>query len=670
MADSISIEETNKIRAALGMKLLPTANGSHNLEFKPSASSADPEEDVGSTLETREAASYENWRKAQEDAEEKIRRERRREALKKERDAAQRFAKLQGKGLGDADDDDVDTRAWLLAQKKRQKKIEKERARMLQQELEERENQAQYTEKDLSGKKVAHELGSFEDGDQILTLKDAAVDAESEEDELENIEMREQERLKERLELKKKKPVYDPNDVDETGEKKLLSQYDEEIDGRKQKRFTLGDFANMANAGQSEDAPSSRGVKFSLDFEMDDKPVSDYVDPSEIKIRKPKKKKDKSKKQRPAEDGEEDVFVGQDVANTLPAVQPDVMEVDGGDVHQIQSNGAAKRSYDDASFVVDDDDLQSSLAMQRRVALKKRKIARPEDLARQLREEASATPMAMDPEDPEEEGGLVIDETSEFVANLQRPEKPEAKRQAAKRETESPAPLVKTEEDEEMDEVEQVERDALNDHVKQESVAPEEEMTTTGLEEEGTLDRGVGGVLNLLNQRGILKSADSGDLNAQYRERQRFLTEKQKREAEAERRARLQRERDRASGKFERMSAREREQEAQWQNKQRDQQDSKQMADAFNRDYKPSVELKYVDSFGRHMNQKEAFKELSHQFHGKGSGKAKTEKRLKKIEDERKREAMSSLDSSQSTGMNNAAGATARKNRQAGVRLQ
>jgi U4/U6.U5 tri-snRNP-associated protein 1 len=47
----------------------------------------------------------------------------------------------------------------------------------------------------------------------------------------------------------------------------------------------------------------------------------------------------------------------------------------------------------------------------------------------------------------------------------------------------------------------------------------------------------------------------------------------------------------------------------------------------------------------------------------------KTEKRLKKIEEEKKREAMSALDSSQHTGMNNAMGATARKKGQAGVRL-
>ena len=44
------------------------------------------------------------------------------------------------------------------------------------------------------------------------------------------------------------------------------------------------------------------------------------------------------------------------------------------------------------------------------------------------------------------------------------------------------------------------------------------------------------------------------------------------------------------------------------------------------------------------MTPKEAWKELSHKFHGKGSGTNKREKLLKKIEDERKREAMSSGD--------------------------
>ena len=50
--------------------------------------------------------------------------------------------------------------------------------------------------------------------------------------------------------------------------------------------------------------------------------------------------------------------------------------------------------------------------------------------------------------------------------------------------------------------------------------------------------------------------------------------------------------------------------------------------------YKPEVKLDYVDESGRSLSQKEAFRQLSHRFHGKGSGKKKTEKRGKKVEEE------------------------------------
>jgi hypothetical protein len=50
--------------------------------------------------------------------------------------------------------------------------------------------------------------------------------------------------------------------------------------------------------------------------------------------------------------------------------------------------------------------------------------------------------------------------------------------------------------------------------------------------------------------------------------------------------------------------------------------------------YRPDVKLEYVDETGRRMNEKEAFRFLSHRFHGKGSGKKKTEKRAKKLAEE------------------------------------
>ena len=50
--------------------------------------------------------------------------------------------------------------------------------------------------------------------------------------------------------------------------------------------------------------------------------------------------------------------------------------------------------------------------------------------------------------------------------------------------------------------------------------------------------------------------------------------------------------------------------------------------------YKPGFKLEYIDEAGRNLNQKEAFRQLSHRFHGKGSGKKKTEKRSKKQEED------------------------------------
>jgi U4/U6.U5 tri-snRNP-associated protein 1 len=240
MADAISIEETNRLRVSLGLKPLPVP-GSNGPIFKEASSAL--EEEAASTLESRQAEGYENYRKVREAEEAKRKREAKAEAIKKARDAAKRFSKLEGKGLGEAsDDDDLDTKSWLIKQKKRQKEIEKARRR--EQELAEAEaaaTSADYTAKDLAGVKVGHELETFREGEeQVLTLKDTTIDENEEEgDELENLDLREHEKLNEKLELKKKKPVYNPNEIDESGQRKILSQYDEEIGGKKVKRFTL-----------------------------------------------------------------------------------------------------------------------------------------------------------------------------------------------------------------------------------------------------------------------------------------------------------------------------------------------------------------------------------------------------------------------------------------------
>ncbi|EKD12737.1 U4/U6.U5 tri-snRNP-associated protein snu66 [Drepanopeziza brunnea f. sp. 'multigermtubi' MB_m1] len=656
MADAISIEETNRLRVSLGMKPLPVP-GAGPIFKDPSA----PAEEVGSTLESRQAEGYDNYRKLQEAEQAKKKREEKAAAIKRARDAAKRFSKLEGKGLGDADEgEDLGAKAWLIKQKKRQKEIEK--ARKKEQELADAEKEAEYTAKDLAGVKVGHELDTFQEGeDQVLTLKDTTIDENEEEgDELENLDLREREKLTDKLELKKKKPNYNPHDIDDSGETRILAQYDEEIDGKKRQRFTLDGMGSTTEAAvEGGAAKKIKPMAISLDLFKDDEPKSDYLDISEIKVKKPKKKKAKSTRQKVVD--EDDIFPAPELAE--PSVENgDSMDID-------QTAHPKKRTYDDISFV-DDEDLQASLAAQRRNALKKRQKFRPEDLAQQVREEASVTPVA---ENEEEETGLVIDETSEFVANLQKPTAPEPKRRSVSRQPDAITTMGDDSDDEgdvNMDrsyaEIED-EEDRLARLKREESNG--EDLTNTGLEEEATLSRGLGSTLKLLKERGIIKTAESGDLNAKFRQKQLFLAEKQRREAEAEKKARAQRERDRMTGRLDKMSAREKEEYARSQNAHRDQVESRLLADHFNKEYKPHVDIKYTDEYGRTLGQKEAFKQLSHQFHGKGSGKQKTEKLLKKIEDEKRREAQSSLDGSQMGGMSGATAQQRKKRGQAGVRL-
>ncbi|KAI1388319.1 SART-1 protein [Hypoxylon trugodes] len=651
--DAAAIEETNRLRVSLGMKPLPVP-GASGPQFKEKETT---EEDTGSTLETREAAAYDNYKKIQDAEQAKKKREEKAAAIKKARDAAKRYESLQGKGLGEADEGgDVDTKSWLISQKKRQKQIDK--ARKLEEELAAAEAEAaaaiQYTSKDLAGVKVGHEIDSFEDGEeQILTLKDTDILGDEEGDELENINLREHEKLSKKLELKKKKPVYDPHAADETGERSLLAQYDEEIDGKKSKRFTLDGLGNTVQIDDLDGQPRSlQRQKINLDFLKDDvQPSSDYLDVSEVKIKKPKKKKTKTTRQRPIDEG--NIF-------PLPSEEPDQsMDIDSGNAFINR-----KRKTDDSAFV-DDEDLQATLAAQRRNALKKRKRMRPEDIAKQLREEAQ-TPEVENEDEGTQGGGLVLDEISEFVSGLtkediedRKPRKPKSPRDA---------PVTAMEEESDEDEPMKDGYDVEHDRVKREASTPAE-TAVIGVDEEKTIGSGVGATLQLLRERQLLKDTGSAELNEKQRQHQLFLAEKKRRLAEMEQEARNQRERDRNSGRLDRMSVREREEWARQQNNIRDQHTSRQLVDLFNKGYKPNVELKYHDEHGRSLDQKEAFKHLSHQFHGKGSGKGKTDKRLKKIEDEKRRESQSMLDASQNVGMSSATAQQTKKRKEAGVRL-
>ncbi|KAK0634695.1 SART-1 protein [Bombardia bombarda] len=645
--DAASIEEMNKVRRAMGMKPLPVPGAAQEKE-------ATPEKD-DSTLESREAQAYDNFRKIREAEEAKKKREERAGAIKKARDKAQRVTVLEGKGLAD-DDDDLDAISWLKSQKKRQKKIDAAR-RLEEEKAAAAASSIEHTAEDLAGVKVAHDMASFLDGDeQVLTLKDTGVlENEDEGDELEALGLLEQERLQEKLDLKRKKPLYDPNDVDETGQPRaILSQYDEEIDGKKKKAFTLAAAGTSTELADILDGPVQRRRHQAVELDvLEDAPapVSDYLDPSEIKVKKPKKKKSKTTRQRPA--GDDDALFNGD-----QAAADQSMDIDSDAVAYTK-----KRKVFDEDFA-DDDDLQSSLALQRKAALKKRKMTRPEDIARQLREDAN-TP---DPESAINAGGIVIDEISEFVDTLHAEREEERK---APKPKVAAAAAVTAAADDSSDEDEEM-KDAAD--IKQESRstspnAAEQLMPATGVEEEKTVSGGMGATLSLLKERRLVEDVRGDELNEKFRQRQLFLAELHRRMALFDEETRVQRERDRASGRLDKMTTRERDDYQRHQNTMRDQHHSRVMDQLFREGYRPSVELRYTDVDGRSLTAKEAFKELSHQFHGKGSGKGKTDKHLKKLAEEKRRMAQSMLDASQNVGMSTAASHQGKKRKEAGVRL-
>ncbi|KAH8769927.1 U4/U6.U5 tri-snRNP-associated protein snu66 [Diaporthe sp. PMI_573] len=650
--DANTIQELNEVRKAMGLKPLPVPNAA---PAAPKQSSKDGTEEVASTIETREAAAGENYRKVLEAEKAKRDREAKIAAIKKERDRAQRLATLKGQGLGDLDDeDDGDAKSWLKSMKKKQKKIAESRR---QQEDEDAaataaRKAADYSSKDLAGVKVGHDMSTLLDGDdQILTLKDSTVLGEDDEgDELENLSLREQEKLNDKLNLKKKRPVYDPNDIDDTGEHSILAQYDEEINGKKNKTFNLDGKGTISDIADILEAPVQRKKMLqNLDVDiMQDAPVSDYLDPSEIKVKKPKKKK-KSKSTRQRDDGDA-LFPGDQV----PAAD-EAMDIDSAPTTR-------KRKTIDDTFV-DDEDLQASLSIQRRQALKKQKRVRPEDLAKQLRAEA-----AQDAQNDEEaeSGGLVLDETSEFLSAINKPEADEDSRPRKKSKSREPVTAMDDEDpDEEMGNAPQT-KEVFTE--RDDSAAPEE-LATTGVDEEKYVAQGLGATLSLLKERKIIDEDNSGaEKNEHFRRRELFLAEQARLIAQVDEDAKRQRERDRASGHLDRMNARDREEYARRQNAEREFKLSNIRAQLLKK-HKFNVELKYVDDQGRHLNQKEAFKELSHQFHGKTSGKGKTDKKLSKIEQEKSRIAKSIFDASSEAGISSATAQQTKKRKEAGVRL-
>ncbi|KIP05841.1 hypothetical protein PHLGIDRAFT_30731 [Phlebiopsis gigantea 11061_1 CR5-6] len=626
MEESISLEETNKIRISLGLK---------------------PLTDDKAPADDKDKEAEQNYEK-QRDAERKAKGAKEiQDRIAKVRNKRELNAKLKGATLGDAEGDVDDTLKWI----KRSKKKEKELVKKRQQELEEMDKalQDEYTEKDLEGLKVNHDLEGMEDGEErILTLKDSRI-LEDEEDALENVELAEHERTKQNNELKIKRRDYTGYDDDEftagnEGMKRsLLSKYDEFLEGPKETDFRLGSSSTSTKVKRQDTADVGTTVNktlLSIDYDKNIE-MTDYLKEGDVGFKKPKTKKKRPSRRK----AESDVT---DVKN-----EDDVMQVDEKPIIPRQRNL-------DSNFV-DDDELQAALARSRRAKLKKPKKSSPEELAKKIAAERDQSMLpsgdVIKVEDATDDEGLVFDDTSEFVRAItydpvsikEEPTETSASR-ARSRQPSEPAKDVEMK-DEPMDEVEagevvvkeedEMEDDeamlnAIEDAIKEQERLEQAEANgevLVGTASEQTFSTGMAATLNILRQQGVLAAAgaDSAEREKVQKQRDLWLADY--------RRMQAQRDLDRAKTRGGNKDQATRE----YENRLREQQDARQNLEAY-KDYKPDVEIKYYDEFGRELTPKEAWKALSHKFHGKGSGRMKTEKRLKKIAEERKQEAMASGD--------------------------
>jgi len=335
-----------------------------------------------------------------------------------------------------------------------------------------------------------------------------------------------------------------------------------------------------------------------------------------------------------------------------------------------------QRERDLNANFVDDDDLQAALARSRRAKLNKPKKLSPEEVAKKsvlivtlwvlsvilliivadqrAQEEAALTMSNGIKVEEAEDRGLTFDDTSEFVRSVvlepmvkskEEPSSPLARggvsQQPSRDVSMAPGDVIldeletgeiqmKDEEDEDFD------MDMLNeieDAIKKTEAEEANNGDLIGTSNEQTFSAGMASTLNILRQQGILaqSSADQQEREKVQLQRDLWLASMRQRLA--------QRDLDRLQSRGGNKDQAQRE----YENRMREQQEARENLNMF-KDYKPDVNIVYYDEFGRQLTPKEAWKALSHKFHGKGSGKMKTEKRLKKIAEEKKKEAMASGD--------------------------
>ncbi|KAI8448389.1 SART-1 family-domain-containing protein [Phakopsora pachyrhizi] len=671
--ESLSLEETNKIRVSLGLKPLPT-----------------DQEDTSTDPDTQAQQNYKVHLQQQTQQNES---QATRLRILKAKENRERLSKLKGRGLADLEpgqSKDEDLKKWVKKHKSKKFNLEHTRlAARLKEESLNREEELlsnSYGSKDLAGLRVAHDLAGM-----VLTLKDSRI-LEAEDDQLENQEA-------EALELKKQGKRagqytgYDDDQFLDPGQSKtVLAKYSDTIDGKREKSFTLGGELIAGLDDRSErlnenggGEPGSRNSKretaemlkkdlLSLDYSSAFF-ANDYLQEDDPSFKKKlKKDKQKKKKQHASSRKAPSDMVLDPATIDQSLVASSAMDID---------DQKPPLSMVEDSNVIDDEEVQAAMSrMRREVGKLRRKTQQQQQQQQQnfdvemasIKSEADPTIKVEleEGEESEDDGRLIVDDTSEFirtislqqqrVAELRKKEEAENRLKVERQRSLSVIPEdgdggveSPIDEEEERKEMERLmagfkseQRSAKGPEVpavggKMDEKKGENEDSYIATGSEKYVLNGMASTLSLLKSQGLIKplTPEEREKERLYKEKTKWLIEQRRRdairEAEKERTKRMGDAKDQATREYE--------------NRVRESMMARETMEAY-RHYKPDVEIKYNDEFGRELTQKEAWKALSHKFHGKGSGKAKTEKRIKKIEEGKKLDAMASGDTP--TGTNEA----------------
>ncbi|CAH0386369.1 unnamed protein product [Bemisia tabaci] len=650
---SLSIEETNRIRAKLGLAPLevPSNDAKKDEDRKPKIVMGGT--DMGDFVHKPAENIFE---KAQT---EKIKAKIAERKAKREMDA--KLSKV--KGLADSDSED-DVSSWV--ERSRKLAIEKEKAERKAKELDDMDaafgigdlvnddlritRKEAYTAKNLQGLRVEHDVNTFAEGKNvILTLKDKAV-LDEDDDALVNVNLVDEERYQKNIFNKKQKPhqfgynAYDDGEEDvEMSENQVLSKYDEEIGGEKKKSFVIGDETKLERKKMQVKEKLMAGKRLESLGTLSLNLASDYYTEQEMKVKfkKPKKKikksmrkmlkaddllplesssqseaqdnwlQDSGSRRRPHVDLKPDPEAGSysGSRNIRIKDEPMDMELDTDDLPPVP---------DDLSGVVLDepDDFELELALKKARKLKQMENTevKPEEKVIKIAERLDHK-MAYEESGPG--GSIVLNATAEFCRTLgdiptygQAGNREEDEQQILELEQELKEEKLRMQEERNM-------RGGWNEvDMNNESTTVTAPIEAPILDAEPDLGTGIAGALKLALSKGYLEKEVSKRPSASrfsHLQAQNYSIE------------------DKAHVEDDKFSRRER--------------FNGPTTDFREKDgYKPNIKLDYIDDDGHKLSQKEAFRYLSHKFHGKGPSKNKVEKRMKKVEQDSLMKQMSSTD--------------------------